>query len=133
MRTLLKNLKELQGKTIKSIEIDGDYSPNITIITDDESVLVMSVSAHWGRCGDYDGYDVYVETILGYQEKEKLDLLTDEDIKIHKIEEEKRNQERIKKESEEKHKADEAAEKQRKSELELLAKLKEKYEKEELK
>ena len=129
MRTLLKDESQLEGKTIESIEIDSNYSSEVVIKTTDNCILVLSASGNWDQCGDYEGTNIYVETDFGYHDKERFDLLTEEDIKKHKVEEEKKKQERMKKEAEEKKRAEEAAEKMRKSELELLARLKEKYEK----
>jgi len=129
MKTLLKSLEELEGKTIDSVEIESGYSSEVVIKTTDNSILVLSSSGNWDRCGDYEGTNIYVETDFGYHDKERFDLLTEDDIQKHKVEEEKKRQERMKKEAEEKKKAEDAAEKMRKSELELLAKLKAKYEK----
>ena len=130
MKTLLTKLEELEGKTIHSVEIDGGYSPDIIITTTDDEVLIMSVGGNWDRCGDYEGAEVEIKcnSDLGYYDKSKYDLLTEKDISNHQVEEEKRNLERKKKEEEEKRKAKEAEDKMRKSELELLEKLKKKYE-----
>ena len=131
MKKLLYCLEDLEGKTIESIELDGSYSPSIVIRTTTDEILVMSISGSWDRCGDYEGSDVEIcsESYFGYYDKEKYDLLTEKDVEVFKIEQEKKKQERIKKEAEEKKKAQDAQDKMRKSELELLAKLKNKYEK----
>lgn len=129
MRKVIDNLVDLEGKTIESVEIDGDYSPNIVIKTKSNEVLVLSVSGSWDRCGDFEGCEVDVETHFDYNEKIKYDLLTEKDKEEHKIKMEKLRQEREKKLEEEKRKAKEAEDKMRKSELELLARLKNKYEK----
>jgi hypothetical protein len=128
MKTLLKNLEDLKGKTIESVEIETGYSSEVVIKTTDNCILVLSSIGDWDRCGDYEGTSICVETDFGYYDKERLDLLAEDDIQKHKVEEEKKRQERMKKDAEEKRKAEEAAEKVRKNELELLAKLKEKYE-----
>ncbi len=131
MKTLLTKLEELEGKTIHSIEIDGGYSSDIIITTTEDEVLIISVSGNWDRCGDYEGTEVEIRNNndLGYYDKSRYDLLTEEDIFNHQVEEEKKNLERKKREEEEKRKAKEAEDKVRKSELELLEKLKNKYEK----
>jgi hypothetical protein len=130
MKKLLYCAEDLEGKTIESVEIDSGYSSGIVIKTTTGEVLVMSAGASWDRCGDYEGCNIEIsgESDLSYHEKEIHELLTEKDIELHKIEEEKRKQERIKKEAEEKKKAQDAQDKMRKSELELLAKLKQKYE-----
>lgn len=129
MKTLLKNFQELEGEKIKFIEIDGIYSPNIVIQTENDSILILNVSANFSRCGEFDGCDVKIETNLSYEDKHKYDLLTDADIEIQKNIWQKQRIEREKREAEEKRKAEEAAEKIRRNEIALLKQLKEKYEK----
>ena len=130
MRNLLKNLEELEGKTIESVILNPGYSSEVVIKTNDNCILVLSTTGNWDRCGDFEGCSIDIETSFSYYgDKERLNLLTEEDIEKNLLEEEKKEKERMRKELEEKRKADEAAEKMRKSELELLAKLKEKYEK----
>jgi len=129
MRNILEYLEDLEGKTIESVEIDGGYSPNIVLKTNDNEILVLSVCGSWDRCGDFEGCEVEVETHFDYNEKISYDLLTEKDIEEQKIKQEKLKTERKRKAEEEKSKAEDAAEKMRKSELELLERLKNKYEK----
>jgi len=129
MKKLLKKLEDLKGKTIENIEIT-DYSfSNIVINTTDECVLVLSASVGWDRCGDFEGIDVYVETDFSYKEKEELGVLTEEEVKLYEIEKEKKRKQRLEREEKERKKAQEAQDRMKKNELELLKKLKDKYEK----
>jgi len=125
MKKLLKNLEELEGRTIESVEIETGYSAKVIIRTNDDCILILTT---YGDYEDHDNTNIYVEDTFSYYDKLSFDLLTEDDIEKHKIEEEKKKQEKIKKEEEEKKKAKEE-DKMRKSELELLAKLKNKYEK----
>jgi hypothetical protein len=129
MKTLLTNLGDLEGKTIHSVEIDGSYSPDIVITTTTDEILIISVSS------DDDRVEVRINTLndLGYFDKSYHDLLTEEEIFNHQVEEERniieQKKEQKKKEEEEKIKIQKEEERVRKSELELLEKLKNKYEK----
>jgi hypothetical protein len=130
MKTLLHYLEELEGKTIESISIEGEYSPEIAVTTKDDCVMILSVEHHYSRCGEYDGCTVEAqyESYLNYNQKAKYDLLTEEDILKEKNIIEKRRIEREKREAEEKRKTEEANLKIRNSELALLEQLKNKYE-----
>ncbi len=122
MRTLLTSL---EGKTIEKMEFSGEYNRSVDIFTTDGGVMRLESNGNFDRCGEYEGTSIDICMYPSFSDKMSMGILSEEDM----VAEMKRREEiRLKRELEEKKKSEEAAEKMKRSELELLAKLKNKYE-----